>query len=272
MKDAPKKQNRYEALIEEIFFEKYRKGAKELRFERADVEPTAARLGIKLPKNIGDILYSFRYRTTMPERILSTQPTGSTWIIEGIGRASYAFKLVKLNRIEPNPELVAIKVPDSTPEIIAAHAFTDEQALLARVRYNRLVDIFLGLAAYSLQNHLRTSVKGIGQIEIDEIYVGVDRHGCQFVIPVQAKGGNDKLSVVQTKQDIACAKEKFPSLICRALSVQFMSDNLIAMFELVVEDDQIRILEEKHYCLVPAEKISKEDLEVYSRRSTAARR
>ena len=125
----------------------------------------------------------------MPERILTTQPAGSTWIIEGIGRAAYAFKLVKLNRIEPNSELVAIKVPDSTPEIIAAHAFTDEQALLARVRYNRLVDIFLGLAAYSLQNHLRTSVKGIGQIEIDEIYVGVDRHGCQFVIPVQAKGG-----------------------------------------------------------------------------------
>lgn len=48
---------------------------------------------------------------------------------------------------------------------------SDEQALLARVRYNRLLDIFLGLATYSLQNHLRTSVTDIGQIEVDEICV-----------------------------------------------------------------------------------------------------
>ncbi len=58
--------------------------------------------------------------------------------------------------------------------------FVDEQALLARVRYNRLVDIFLGIRAYSLQIHLRTNVKSKGQIEIDEIYVGVDRHGSQY--------------------------------------------------------------------------------------------
>lgn len=50
---------------------------------------------------------------------------------------------------------------------------SDEQALLAKVRYSRLVDIFLGIAAYSLQNHLRTSVVGIGQIEMDELYVGI---------------------------------------------------------------------------------------------------
>ena len=29
---------------------------------------------------------------------------------------------------------------------------------------------------------------------IDEIYVGVDRNGCQYVIPVEAKGGSDKLA------------------------------------------------------------------------------
>src|SRR5690606_22384831 len=120
------------------------------------------------------------------------QPPGMEWIIEGTGRAQYSFKLVRINRIVPNPSLVEIKVPDATPEIIAAYALSDEQALLAKVRYNRLVDVFLGIAAYSLQNHLRTSVAGIGQIEIDEIYVGLDRHGRQFVLPVQAKGGSDQ--------------------------------------------------------------------------------
>src|SRR5690606_28685249 len=123
-------------------------------------------------------------------------------------------------------------------------------ALLAKVRYNRLVDVFLGIAAYSLQNHLRTSVAGIGQIEIDEIYVGLDRHGRQFVLPVQAKGGSDQLSVVQTKQDISCCSEKFPSLICRAISAQFMADDLIAMFELALDSGHVKIVDEKHYRLV----------------------
>ena len=69
---------------------------------------------------------------------------------------------------------------------------SDEQALLAKVRYNRLIDVFLGVAAYSLQNHLRTTVSDVGQLEIDEIYVGVDRQGRQYVMPVQAKGGSDR--------------------------------------------------------------------------------
>ena len=63
-------------------------------------------------------------------------------------------------------DIAAIKIPDATPEIIAAYALgDDEQALLAKVRYNRLIDIFLGLTTYSLQNHLRTYVAGMGQIE-----------------------------------------------------------------------------------------------------------
>ena len=129
------------------------------------------------------------------------------WIIEGVGRARYAFKLVRINRILPNLALITIKIPDSTPEIVTAYALSDEQALLAKVRYNRLIDIFLGIVAYSLQNHLRTTVKKIGQVEIDEIYVGIDSQGRQYVLPVQAKGGNDQLSVVQTKQDLACCRE-----------------------------------------------------------------
>lgn len=54
------------------------------------------------------------------------------------------------------------------------------------MRYNRLIDIFQRVAAYSLQNHLRTSVPGMGQIETDEIYLAIDNRGRQFVIPVQA--------------------------------------------------------------------------------------
>ena len=133
------------------------------------------------------------------------------------------------------------------------------------MRYNRLIDLFLGIAAFSLQNHLRTTVKGIGQIEIDELYVGVDRNGAQYVVPVQAKGGRDRHGRQQTEQDMACCKEKFPDLICRAVSAQFMADGRIAMFELALQDDDIRVVAEKHYQLVPSSSISKDDLALYGR-------
>ncbi|MDA0766385.1 MAG: endonuclease [Verrucomicrobia bacterium] len=262
-KDDP---NRYQQIIEEIFFGTFKKGLTEISFEREEIIAAAEKLQLEPIKNVGDLIYAIRYRMALPSSILETQPEGMEWIIEGAGRAKYLLKLVKVNRILPNPNLIAIKIPDATPEIISAYSLSDEQALLAKVRYNRLLDIFLGIASYSLQNHLRTSVRGIGQVEIDEIYVGVDRNGCQYVVPVQAKGGTDQLSVVQTQQDLRCCAEKFPGLVCRAISTQFMTDDLIAVFELDLEGDEIRIVDEKHYRLVPANKISKKTLEKYARR------
>lgn len=259
--------NRYERLIEKIFLDGYQEGSIEVPFTREDLVSSATALKIQLPKNLGDVLYSFRYRSPLPPSIIATQNKEREWVIEGTGRARYAFKLVTLNRITPNPKLVTIKIPDATPEIIARYALSDEQALLAKIRYNRLIDIFLGVAAYSMQNHLRTSVKGTGQVEIDEVYTAVDRHGRHFIIPVQAKGGSDKLSVIQTKQDIECCAEKFPDLICRPLSTQFMADDLIAIFELSMEDDQVKVVDEKHYRLVPGDSISAKDLQNYANRS-----
>lgn len=265
--DNGRKQNRYQAIISRIFSNHYSSGISEFEFARDEIVPIALDLGIDLPKNLGDVIYAVRYRTELPQEVLDTAAGDLEWIIEGAGRARYRFRLVRLNRITPREELLTIKVPDATPEIITAYALSDEQALLAKVRYNRLIDIFLGITAYSLQNHLRTTVCGVGQIEIDEIYVGIDRHGRQFVVPVQAKGGNDKHAIVQTQQDIACCVEKFPDLICRAVSVQFMSEDRIAIFELTEQDGEIRVVDEKHYKLVPASFISPEDLQNYSIRT-----
>lgn len=266
------KENRYRQLLEHIFFDKdfgsYKKHMRTIEFEREALERAASVLKIKLPKNLGDLIYSFRYRSPLPRKILDTQPKGMEWIIDGAGLARYKFTLVPSNRILPNPAMRAIKIPDATPEIISAYALNDEQALLAKVRYNRLIDTFLGVTAYSLQNHMRTTVKGIGQIEIDEVYVALDRQGVQYVIPVQAKGGKDQLAVVQTKQDLACCAEKFPSLVCRSVSAQFidMEDKKgkkIAMFELAVEDGRVVVVEERHYRLVPSAEITLEELRAY---------
>ena len=259
--------NRYEAVISAIFSEHFRPGASRFDFSREEFVHKAQALGIAAIKNLGDIIYSFKFRRPLPADILATQHDGLVWTLHNVGIAKYQFRLGKVSRVAPNELLATIKLPDATPEIIAAYALGDEQALLAKVRYNRLIDIFLGIAAYSLQNHLRTTVKGMGQIEVDEIYVGVDRNGRQYVVPVQAKGGGDQHGPAQTEQDIACCAEKFPALLCRPVAAQFMQDDRIAMFELTLQDEELRVLDEKHHQLVPSKAISEQDLGAYRKLS-----
>ncbi|MEV5055847.1 endonuclease [Agrobacterium radiobacter] len=255
--------NAYHSIIEHVFFERFEEGVRSFEFERGDLEHAAQHLGLALPKNLGDVIYSLRYRAGLPQRILATQPDGQEWIIEGAGRARYRFCLVRLNRILPRADLLTIGIPDATPEVIRAYALDDEQALLAIVRYNRLLDTFLGLTTYSLQNHLRTTVRGLGQIEIDELYVGLDKYGCHHMIPVQAKGGADQISVVQTKQDIAWCEDRFPGMRCRAISAQFMSNERVALFELTAQDNTIVVAEERHYKLIPASALDQSSIRRY---------
>lgn len=260
-----KKLNRYSQLVGKIFADRYQAGDVAVNFSRSDIELASAELGVSLPKNIGDILYSFRFRNELPESIVATQPVGREWVIELAGRAMYRFILVKINRIVPRDDLILIDLPDATPEIIRKYALDDEQALLAIVRYNRLIDTFLGLTTYSLQNHLRTTVKNVGQIEIDELYVGMDKRGCHYVIPVQAKGGKDQIGIVQVVQDIRFAEAKFPGMKCRAIAAQFMQDQVIALFELTVQEGEVRVVDERHYRLVSSSKLENERLIDYGR-------
>lgn len=266
MTDQPKKPNRYTQLMERIFLSAYQPAALKIPFRREDIERVAAELDIRLPKNLGDVIYSFRYRAALPTAISVTAPEGKMWIIRPQGRSLYAFELVQEVSFIPNPQLAETKIPDATPGIVALYALSDEQALLAKLRYNRLIDIFTGVTCYSLQNHLRTAVPGIGQIETDELYVGLDRRGAHFVFPVQAKGGNDQLNVVQIEQDIALCESKFADLICRPIGAQFMAENLIALFEFEITEGQVRIGSERHYRLVLPDDIDPTDLARYRQR------
>jgi len=258
--------NRYIRIIESIFDRHYQEGAQEIAFERDDLVKAAEQLGIKLPKNIGDVVYSFRYRANLPESIRQRAPAEMEWVIRSIGQAKYKFSLAALPRIIPNNLLAETKIPDATPGIITKYAVNDEQGLLAKLRYNRLIDIFTGITCYSLQNHLRTTVPGMGQIETDEIYVGLDQRGAHYIFPVQAKGGADQLGIVQIEQDIALCAAKFPTLICRPIAAQFMEENLIALFSFEAGENGVALNDEKHYRLAPPEQLTDEDLVNYRNR------
>jgi len=126
--------------------------------------------------------------------------------------------------------------------------------------------ILPAITCYSLQNHLRTTVPHMGQVETDELYVGIDRKGVHYVFPIQAKGGKDKLNIVQILQDFAMCETKFPDLVCCPIVAQFMDATVIALFEFEKGENGISIASERHYRLVPSEEMTAEDLENYKRR------
>lgn len=256
----------YEQILTKVFLDNLVEGSEQVDFVGQDLIDAADQLGIRRPRNFSDITYSFRYRGVKPSAIAQTEPEGKKWIIRGTGRGFYQFALVPASPILPNPNLAITKIPDATPGIVSWHAVSDEQALLARVRYNRLVDVFLGIVCYSLQNHLRTAVTNIGQVETDEVYVGIDKRGAHYVIPVQAKSERDEVGRVQLEQDIALCAEKWGSLICRPVAAQMMADDVIALFEFELQADEVKIVSEKHYQLVDQDNMTAEDLQQYRQR------
>ncbi len=152
------------------------------------------------------------------------------------------------------------------------------EALLARIRYNRLVDLFCRCVAYSLQNHLRTKLDEIGQIEIDELYVGTNRQGEHFIIPVQGKQSRDQLGVSQLLQDLAYCRIRHPEMRPRAIGAQMFrwqegeqTFDRIVMIEFACEDrpDDIVIskVAERHFVLLPSGRITSEDFAAATKRT-----
>ncbi len=271
-KKRRKRSNVYESVITRVFLGAWRSGHRAVDVSRRDIEKAAAELDLD-PKNVGDLVYTYRYRRQLPREIAEKCPRGHVWLIRGVGAAKYRFVAVteEYAFVRPRPRLAETRVPDGTPGVIAKYALDDEQALLANFRYNRLIDIFTGVASYSLQNHLRTQIPGIGQIETDEIYVGIDKQGAHYVFPVQAKAGRDTLSVVQIEQDFAMCAKKFPNSICRPIAAQFVSAKKMALFAFSLNSDgEAEILTEKHYILVSPAEITQAELEAYRRLSLQA--
>jgi hypothetical protein len=108
-----------------------------------------------------------------------------------------------------------------------------------------------------LQNHWRTTIKNKGQCEIDDLYVGLNNNGAQFVVPVEAKSAGDRLSKTQILQMIDFARERYPKLVLRPVGAQEMKDGSLALVEFTPADnaDEIKIREMRRYKLVPMSQV-----------------
>ncbi len=104
-----KEPNRYTKILEAIFAKYFKKGVTEIEFKRTEFSQVADELGITLPKNLGDVLYSFRYRTLLPKSITSKAPKDYEWIIRPSGKGKYKLVIAKQSNITPSSILAETK-------------------------------------------------------------------------------------------------------------------------------------------------------------------
>lgn len=264
---------KYARILDAIFFRRYRPGATEVPFKRGEISRAARDLDIPVPGNIGDVIYSSRYRSGLPASIMETAAPNMEWLIWPAGRSVYQFRQVRFSRVEPNRTLVQVKVPDATPGVIDMYALDDEQTLLSKIRYNRLIDVFTRSVCYSLQTHLRTSIPvrnpftdrlDSTQVETDELYVGISSNGAHWSIPVEAKTSRDFHNVIQMWQNAQVARSKFPELPIRCIAAQWLDDEVIVLIEVRAHaPEDLAVVNEAHYRLVPPSSLTPQELRNY---------
>jgi len=242
-------QSLYDRLIAEVFARHHGSTVDEFEFEREELAEILGEWGERV-RNLGDVPYTYRGgRRALPDAVLAT----GDWIIEGRGRGRYALRrLSKSPFVEAPEHLQSIAILDATPDIILKFGGTDEQGLLTRVRYNRLLDTFLGITTYHLQSHIRAYVRQSGQVEIDDLYFGVDKLGTQYVAPVEAKTADEPLGLVQIATMNAFAMQRYPLLALLPVAIREWKDGSMFFYRFSADSDceKLSVVEFKRYHLV----------------------
>lgn len=250
--------NKYKKIFLKIFRDKTEGkniGASVIPFTTADIYKTQSSLNL-MGGNPYDLKYNAKGRGNLPPEVQQTAATGMEWRIVPVGKGEYEFRLFEEGSgiFELSTSAAKIKIPNAVPAIIEHYAGNDEQALLARIRYNGLVTAFLGISSYSLQSHWKTSLKGSGSpIEIDEIYVGLDAEGAHYIIAVEAKGRSkgEKITSEQLLNNYRAASDKFPGIGIRLVAAKVVDDHTLAMllFEADEASELVELVKERHYTL-----------------------
>jgi len=126
----------YIRVMKELFARHSAKTSEEFEWSRKEIKEIASHLGVKEPDNLGDNIYSIRHgREALPQDLLNLA-LPRHWLLLPNGKGKYKFVKAKNGPFAPDTTLRAIKMPNSTPQIVERYALGDEQAVLARIRYN----------------------------------------------------------------------------------------------------------------------------------------
>jgi hypothetical protein len=254
----------YVPVILKLFMDRWRPGASTVVFSLDDVRTAveAVRATAKDPdrissRNPADVVYRMRSRTILPKEILDK----GFHVLRAVGRGRYQFEKASSGIIEV-PVSSLITAIDQTPMPVRrllpeTMAEMDEQALLSVVGYCNLLDHFTGMKIYRLRSHVRKSVPGIGQAELDAIDVGIasGEDDMPVIFPIEAKAVSDELNRVQIFNMIQYAAHYYPRLTVRplALKVDYQSAVHFMEFNVASRPGDLRILRSASYAINTSE-------------------
>ena len=247
----------YVPILRKIFAGKYREGAVAIEFDLDDIRKASEDLGIVV-RNPADLVYRMRSRTVLPKEILDA----GFYVLRQVGRGKYRLEkatstIIEVPETEPQQalDLTPLPVRRLLPEALAEF---DEQALLTVVNYCKLLDHFTSLTVYRLRSHVRKSVVGIGQAELDELDVGVaiSDDEIPIVFPIEAKAAPDAINRVQIAAMVAFTDDYFPGYKVRPLVVKVTRDSLVHCIEFnaTKEPAELKVLRAQSYRLAPTKK------------------
>lgn len=245
----------YGPVVLGIFRRKYVAGSvNPIEFTLDEVRAELLAQGLEA-KNAPDVIYRMRGRTALPEEIQST----GYRMIENRNRGAYAF-VATLKTLVDFPELSdVVPIPDQTPVEVRRLLYgkfvnVDEQALLSVLRYNDMFSRFLGFRVYHLKSHVRQSVRGVGQAEVDDVHVAVERgyNEALTIVPVEAKAQHDPVVRSQVMTLAKYAEHVFPGHPIRPLTVKLLDTGEVLFMEFNVTKvpDDLRIVRHAFYRLV----------------------
>jgi hypothetical protein len=254
----------YVPVILKLFQDRWRPGASTVVFSLDDVRTAveAVRATSDNPdsissRNPADVIYRMRSRTKLPDEILAK----GFHVLRAVGRGRYQFEKassgimeVPLSELTPAIDQTPMPVRRLLPETMAE---MDEQALLSVVGYCQLLDHFTGMKVYRLRSHVRKSVPGIGQAELDAIDVGIASgdDDVPVVFPIEAKAVSDELNRVQIFNMIQYAAHYFPGLKVRplALKVDYESAVHLMEFNVATRPSELRVVRNASYFINTSE-------------------
>lgn len=247
----------YVPLLLDIFNARWRKGASTVLFTLDDIRNACERLKLEA-RNPADVIYRMRSRTILPAEIRKH----GFHVLRAIGRGKYQFEKAEDSIIVPpvtKPvealDLTPIPVRRFLPEFASA---LDEQALLTVASYCKLFDHFTGMTIFRLRNHVRKSVPGIGQAELDAVDVGIasSEDDMPVIFPIEAKALADALNRVQVCNMIEYCKHYFAGHKIRPLALKVDIESLIHLMEFNVASkaSELRLVRCQSYALKISDK------------------
>jgi hypothetical protein len=231
----------YVPVLLYIFKQKYVPGSDIVEFTLKDVAEACTALGI-VAANPPDVIYRMKSRTLIPEDI---QALGFR-VIRPIGRGKYVLEKAESTLITfpiGDYEIIEDQTPSFVRKLLGSDlGLIDEQGLLAIIRYNHLIAHFLQARVYHLKGHVRRSVIGVGQAEVDDVHIALpfDIDEPVTIVPVEAKAKDEPVNRAQIAMQILYAREAFPGHPIRPLTIKLFPDGEILFMEFA---DEIRTAE-----------------------------